>query len=216
MEPKGSSLKLGRSVGSDTSQLDENANLCLAKLVDSPKSGGTKPRNREVLLPPNWAPQSDGAACLEKNCEALDSQVQVWSENRLHFSRQEPAVKDPRLGDNLSFPHRVIENYWLPSFSTNAIAKDMMSDESQSIAYVVPNNSELEKGKPLEPVEIADRQITGTVEGGVCKLFGINLVENLTEPSLLPYAATYQPALHLLLRVANTELSLLLPSENIT
>ncbi|KAL5997350.1 hypothetical protein ACLOJK_008280 [Asimina triloba] len=104
----------------------------------------------------------------------LSDVVQVWSENRLHFSRQEPAFKDLRLGDNLPFPHRVIENYWLPSFSTNATAKDMMSDEN--------------------------RKITGTVEGGVCKLLGINLVENRTKPNLLPHAATSQPALHLLCR----------------
>ncbi|KAL5982634.1 hypothetical protein ACLOJK_016709 [Asimina triloba] len=48
---------------------------------------------------------------------------------------------------------------------------------------------------------LEDRKITGTVEDGVCKLFGINLVENRTEPSLLPHAATSQPALHLLCRI---------------
>ncbi|XP_058082233.1 auxin response factor 2-like isoform X3 [Magnolia sinica] len=152
-----------------------------------PSSNGIEPGIAQKLLPSHWVPPGRGP-CLERNGEILDSQRQLRLENWPVLPRQGSAYWDPHSGDISSFPSRVPEDYWLSAFSSYASGGDIRLAESRCVPGVDPSICGFEEWKALKPNEFVDRSVTRPVEGGMCKVFGVNLIESLMEP-ISPYFA---------------------------
>ncbi|XP_077240566.1 auxin response factor 2-like [Tasmannia lanceolata] len=152
-------------------------------------SKGNDPGNVHKPPPSNLIPPSIPG--WERTGGIIHGQRRVSLENR-YLLRREPAYRDIYANNISSFPNRIPEedsglgrNY-LSAFCTYGTAGDFRLAEAQGIPHVTSTSNicEFQKLNALK-----HNPVSQPLEGGMCKIFGVNLVGNPNEP-MSPRVAT--------------------------